>query len=153
MAKELDRSFGDEPEENPNLDDELCVTLSLAAALARAYRHSVITVEHVLHELVENSSARKVLDSFQVDSEEMRTLLLCHLETLISAQEGNELWCSPPYVQAVGNVTTMAKKLPGKEKASGVHMLRAIIDVSDTYAAQILRRKNVTRHSIIPFLK
>lgn len=153
MAKDTSKfPDDDEPEGCRGMDRELYHTISCAFAMARELHHETVALEHVLYHLTFNASAIEVLKAFDIELEEVRLLMLVHLETKHKMPEETHPAWSHCFAMALNRLVLVAHNLPTRE-ATGLHMLHQITEFQESYAGKVMRRKNITRLSLQPFLK
>jgi ATP-dependent Clp protease ATP-binding subunit ClpA len=125
---------------------ELEVTLHMAFVDARAKRHEIITVEHLLLALLDNWSAAEALRACGADIEALRKKLTQHIArhtNVIAA--GREVDTQPTVsFQRVIQRAILNVQSANKKEVNGTDVLRAILGEKDCHAELFLRQQNIS---------
>ena len=135
---------------------ELEVRLHMAFVEARQQRHEFITVEHLLHALLDNPSASDVLRACSANIEDLRSSLSNFIRDNTPQVAGTEEVDTQPtlgfqrviqraimHVQSTGN---------GKKEVTGANVLVAIFGEKDSHAVYYLHQQGVTRLDVVNYI-
>ena len=135
---------------------ELEVSLHMAFVEARQQRHEFITVEHLLHALLDNPSASDVLRACSANIEDLRSSLSNFIRDNTPQVAGTEEVDTQPtlgfqrviqraimHVQSTGN---------GKKEVTGANVLVAIFGEKDSHAVYYLHQQGVTRLDVVNYI-
>ena len=137
------------------LSRELEVTLNLAFKDARHKRHELMSVEHLLLSLLDNTSAVSVLGAFGADIEKLRAELEEFLDatTPLIPQNENELETQPTLgFQRVLQRSVFHVQSSGKKEVDGANVLVAIFSEQESHAVFLLKQQDVNRIDIVNFI-
>jgi ATP-dependent Clp protease ATP-binding subunit ClpA len=125
---------------------ELEVTLHMAFVAARERRHTVITVEHLLLELLDNPTAGEALRACGADVEALRQGLGEHIvrRTPIASGEGEPDAQPNAGFQRVIQRAIMNVQSAGRKEVTGADVLVAIYGEKDCHGERVLRQQNIT---------
>jgi len=136
------------------LSDELEQTLNSAIQLARDERHELITVEHLLMALLDNSAASQVLRACGGNIETLRQ----ELEEFLSMQVPNIAEDSDDDTQpSLGFQRVIQRAVlhvqsSGKKEVSGENVLVAIFAEKDSHAVYFLHKQDITRFDVVNYI-
>jgi ATP-dependent Clp protease ATP-binding subunit ClpA len=137
------------------LSRELEVTLNLAFKDARHKRHELMSVEHLLLSLLDNTSAVSVLGACGADIEKLRAELEEFLDAttpLIPPNE-KELETQPTLgFQRVLQRSVFHVQSSGKKEVDGANVLVAIFSEQESHAVFLLKKQDVNRIDIVNFI-
>jgi ATP-dependent Clp protease ATP-binding subunit ClpA len=137
------------------LSRELEVTLNLAFKDARHKRHELMSVEHLLLSLLDNTSAVSVLGACGADIEKLRAELEEFLDatTPLIPQNENELETQPTLgFQRVLQRSVFHVQSSGKKEVDGANVLVAIFSEQESHAVFLLKQQDVNRIDIVNFI-
>ena len=137
------------------LSRELEVTLNLAFKDARHKRHELMSVEHLLLSLLDNTSAVSVLGACGADIEKLRAELEEFLDTTtpLIPQNENELETQPTLgFQRVLQRSVFHVQSSGKKEVDGANVLVAIFSEQESHAVFLLKQQDVNRIDIVNFI-
>ena len=137
------------------LSRELEVTLNLAFKDARHKRHELMSVEHLLLSLLDNTSAVSVLVACGADIEKLRAELEEFLDatTPLIPQNENELETQPTLgFQRVLQRSVFHVQSSGKKEVDGANVLVAIFSEQESHAVFLLKQQDVNRIDIVNFI-
>jgi ATP-dependent Clp protease ATP-binding subunit ClpA len=135
---------------------ELEVSLHMAFVEARQARHEFITVEHLLHALLDNPSASEVLKACGANTDDLRKSLANFIKENTPVVPGTDDVDTQPtlgfqrviqraimHVQSTGN---------GKKEVTGANVLVAIFAEKDSHAVYYLHQQGITRLDVVNFI-
>jgi len=137
------------------LSTELEVTLNLAFKDARQKRHELMSVEHLLLSLLDNTSAVSVLGACGADIEKLRAELEEFLEatTPLIPQNENDRETQPTLgFQRVLQRSVFHVQSSGKKEVDGANVLVAIFSEQESHAVFLLNQQDVNRIDIVNFI-
>jgi ATP-dependent Clp protease ATP-binding subunit ClpA len=137
------------------LSRELEVTLNLAFKDARHKRHELMSVEHLLLSLLDNTSAVSVLGACGADIEKLRAELEEFLEatTPLIPQNENDRETQPTLgFQRVLQRAVFHVQSSGKKEVDGANVLVAIFSEQESHAVFLLKQQDVNRIDIVNFI-
>jgi ATP-dependent Clp protease ATP-binding subunit ClpA len=135
---------------------ELEVSLHMAFVEARQARHEFITVEHLLHALLDNPSASEVLKACGANVDDLRKSLANFIKENTPVVPGTDDVDTQPtlgfqrviqraimHVQSTGN---------GKKEVTGANVLVAIFAEKDSHAVYYLHQQGITRLDVVNYI-
>src|SRR5512147_1704498 len=133
---------------------ELEVSLHLAFVEARQKRHEFITVEHLLLAMLDNPSAAHVLRACGADIEELRSVLINHIETHTPRAPGtNEVETQPTVgFQRVIQRAILHVQSTSKKEVTGANILVALFGEKESHAVYFLNQRGVTRLDVVNYI-
>ncbi len=137
------------------LSTELEVTLNMAFKDARQKRHELMSVEHLLLSLLDNTSAVSVLGACGADIEKLRAELEEFLEatTPLIPQNENDRETQPTLgFQRVLQRSVFHVQSSGKKEVDGANVLVAIFSEQESHAVFLLKQQDVNRIDIVNFI-
>ena len=124
------------------LSRELEVSLNLAFKDARSQRHELMSVEHLLLALLDNTAAVNVFTACNANIEKLKTELtnfVAETTPLISEeQEGRETQPTLGF-QRVLQRAVFHVQSSGKKEVTGAHVLVAIFSEAESHAVFLLK--------------
>ncbi len=135
------------------LSQNLEATMQKSIDLAKKFKHSQATIDHLLLALTEDEDAQQALMACSVDVDKVAMQLTQYLSAIdtIKSQTDN----SAPNVtfQKIIHRAVIQANLSGISKEiSGVNALAEILLETDSFAAKLLHEHNITRLDIINYL-
>lgn len=137
------------------LSRELEVTLNLAFKDARKKRHELMSVEHLLLALLDNTSAVSVLNACGADIEKLRTELEEFLEatTPLIPQNEKDRETQPTLgFQRVLQRAVFHVQSSGKNEVDGANVLVAIFSEQESHAVYLLKQQDVNRIDVVNYI-
>ncbi len=137
------------------LSRELEVTLNLAFKDARHKRHELMSVEHLLLSLLDNTSAVSVLGACGADIGKLRAELEEFLEatTPLIPQNENDRETQPTLgFQRVLQRAVFHVQSSGTKEVDGANVLVAIFSEQESHAVFLLKQQDVNRIDIVNFI-
>ncbi len=136
------------------LDKELENTLNNAFKYAYKNQHEFITVEHLLLALLNNGSAREVLDNCSVGIEQLITELTEFIEQTTPVLPDNSGRETQPTLgfQRVLQRAVFHVQSSEKNEVSGANILVAIFNEQDSHAVYLLQQHDMTRLDAVNYL-
>jgi ATP-dependent Clp protease ATP-binding subunit ClpA len=137
------------------LSRELEVTLNLAFKDARQKRHELMSVEHLLLSLLDNTSAVSVLGACGADIEKLRGELEEFLEAttpLIPQNESDRETQPTLGFQRVLQRSVFHVQSSGKKEVDGANVLVAIFSEQESNAVFLLKQQDVNRIDVVNFI-
>jgi ATP-dependent Clp protease ATP-binding subunit ClpA len=137
------------------LSRDLEVTLNLAFKDARAKRHELMSVEHLLLALLDNAVAADVLRACGADIERLRKELAEFLDAttpLIPKNETNRETQPTLGFQRVLQRAVFHVQSSGKKEVTGASVLVAIFSEQESHAVYILKQQDINRIDIVNYI-
>src|SRR5512144_2005095 len=133
---------------------ELEVSLHLAFVEARQKRHEFITVEHLLLAMLDNPSAAHVLRACGADIEELRAVLVQHIETHTPVVPGTGEVDTQPTVgfQRVIQRAILHVQSTNKKEVTGANILVALFSEKESHAVFFLNQRGITRLDVVNYI-
>jgi len=133
---------------------ELEVSLHLAFVEARSKRHEFITVEHLLLAMLDNPSASHVLRACGADIEELRAVLVQHIETHTPVVPGTAEVDTQPTVgfQRVIQRAILHVQSTNKKEVTGANILVAMFGEKESHAVFFLNQRAITRLDVVNYI-
>jgi ATP-dependent Clp protease ATP-binding subunit ClpA len=133
---------------------ELEVSLHLAFVEARQKRHEFITVEHLLLAMLDNPSAAHVLRACGADIEELRAVLVQHIETHTPVVPGTGEVDTQPTVgfQRVIQRAILHVQSTNKKEVTGANILVALFGEKESHAVFFLNQRGITRLDVVNYI-
>lgn len=137
------------------LSRDLEVTLNLAFKDARAKRHELMSVEHLLLALLDNAVAAEVLRACGADIEKLRTELTEFLDAttpLIPKNETDRETQPTLGFQRVLQRAVFHVQSSGKKEVTGANVLVAIFSEQESHAVYILKQQDINRIDVVNYI-
>jgi len=137
------------------LSRELEVTLNLAFKDARAKRHELMSVEHLLLSLLDNTAAVTVLRSCGADIEILRKELDDFLDAttpLIPKNESDRETQPTLGFQRVLQRAVFHVQSSGRKEVTGASVLVAIFTEQESHAVYLLKQQDINRIDVVNFI-
>lgn len=133
---------------------DLEVSLHMAFVESRQKRYEFITVEHLLLAMLDNASAAEVLHACLVDIEELRTVLLDHIERHTPIIKGTDEVDTQPTLgfQRVIQRAILHVQSSGKKEVTGANVLVSIFGEKDSHAVYFLQQRGLTRLDAVNYI-
>jgi ATP-dependent Clp protease ATP-binding subunit ClpA len=137
------------------LSSDLRKTLNAAIVDTQRRRHEYVTLEHLLLALLDDPSARKVLEACRADVEGIRAALEDYVEENVEALPAD---ADPSSIhQTIGVSRVLQRALlhvqsSGKSEVTGANLLVALFAEPESFAADALREAGVTRRDATLFI-
>jgi ATP-dependent Clp protease ATP-binding subunit ClpA len=137
------------------LSRELEVSLNLAFKDARAQRHELMSVEHLLLALLDNTAAVTVLNACNADVEKLKQSLATFIaETtpiIPEDQDGRETQPTLGF-QRVLQRAVFHVQSSGKKEVTGAHILVAMFAEGESHAVYALKDQDVNRIDVVNYM-
>lgn len=136
------------------LSKDLEVTLNNAFQTARMKRHEFMTVEHLLLALLDNPSAKQVLQACGVDLNALRKDLVTFLEESIPKLPKRDDRDTQPTMgfQRVLQRAVFHVQSSGKKEVTAANVLVAIFGEKESQAVYFLDKQNVARLDVVNYI-
>ncbi len=137
------------------LSRDLEVTLNLAFKDAKAKRHELMSVEHLLLALLDNTVAADVLRACGADIEKLRAELEEFLEAttpLIPKNEKDRETTPTIGFQRVLQRAVFHVQSSGKKEVTGGSVLIAIFAEQESHAVYVLKQQDINRLDVVNFI-
>ncbi|MDQ7010970.1 MAG: ATP-dependent Clp protease ATP-binding subunit ClpA [Mariprofundaceae bacterium] len=135
------------------LSEELEQTLNETFGAAHLRRNEFVTVEHLLLGLLDNPTARAVLEACEVDINMLREELTSFIQEHVAVlPEGAGETTASVGLQRVIQRAVTHVQAAGKREVHGGHVLVAIFSEKDSHAVYYLKSAGVTRLDVVSFL-
>ncbi len=133
---------------------DLEVSLHMAFVESRQKRYEFITVEHLLLAMLDNASAVEVLHACLVDIEELRIVLLDHIERHTPIIKGTDEVDTQPTLgfQRVIQRAILHVQSSGKKEVTGANVLVSIFGEKDSHAVYFLQQRGLTRLDAVNYI-
>lgn len=133
---------------------DLEVSLHMAFVESRQKRYEFITVEHLLLAMLDNTSAVEVLHACLVDIEDLRTVLLDHIERHTPVIKGTDEVDTQPTLgfQRVIQRAILHVQSSGKKEVTGANVLVSIFGEKDSHAVYFLQQRGVARLDVVNYI-
>ncbi|MBX2867892.1 MAG: ATP-dependent Clp protease ATP-binding subunit ClpA [Acidiferrobacterales bacterium] len=136
------------------LSEELEVTLGVAVNYARTHRHEIITVEHLLYALLDDSETRKTIRLCGGNLEALEKSLQHYLETEVPLM-GEESEDEPQPglgFQRVLQRAIMHVQSSGKKVVKGSNVLVAVFSERESFAVYFLSQQEISRYDVVNYI-
>ncbi|MDD9856990.1 MAG: ATP-dependent Clp protease ATP-binding subunit ClpA [Gammaproteobacteria bacterium] len=136
------------------LSDELEATLGHAVTLARKQRHEIITVEHLLFALLDDTETRRTIISCGGDVEALKKRLAEYLRNEVPLLvEGSEREPQPGLgFQRVLQRAIMHVQSSGKKEVKGANVLVAVFSEKESHAVYFLSQQEISRFDVVNYI-
>ena len=137
------------------LSKDLEITLNLAFKDARAKRHELMSVEHLLLALIDNAVAANVLRACGADLEKLRKELEEFLDatTPLIPKNDTERETQPTLgFQRVLQRAVFHVQSSGRKEVTGGSVLVAIFSEQESHAVYILKQQDVNRIDVVNYI-
>ncbi|MBM4222928.1 MAG: ATP-dependent Clp protease ATP-binding subunit ClpA, partial [Gammaproteobacteria bacterium] len=134
------------------LSKELELTLNVAFNEARLKRHEMMTVEHLLLALIDNTLVQKVLIQVGANLERLKQELTTFIEEttrVIPVSDTNRDTQPTMGFQRVLQRAVFHVQSSGREEVTSLNVLAAIFSEQDTQAVYLLKKENITRLDVV----
>ncbi len=133
---------------------ELEVSLHLAFVEARQKRYEFITVEHLLLAMLDNPSAAHVLRACGADIDELRAVLIHHIETHTPRLPGTGEVDTQPTVgfQRVIQRAILHVQSTNKKEVTGANILVALFGEKESHAVYFLNQRAISRLDVVNYI-
>ncbi|MDH5736674.1 MAG: ATP-dependent Clp protease ATP-binding subunit ClpA [Gammaproteobacteria bacterium] len=137
------------------LSKELEITLNNAFKEARAKRHELLSVEHLLLALLDNGSALRALKACGADIEALRRELEEFLDSttpLIPKNEKDRETQPTLGFQRVLQRAVFHVQSSGRKEVSGENVLIAIFSEQESHAVYVLKKQDINRIDVVNYV-
>ncbi|MDX8401034.1 MAG: ATP-dependent Clp protease ATP-binding subunit ClpA [Mariprofundaceae bacterium] len=135
------------------LSEDLEQTLNDIFRAAHLRRNEFVTVEHLLLGLLDNPSAREVLEGCHADVERLREELTDFIRNHVATLPGEDGETTASVgLQRVIQRAVMHVQAAGKHEVTGAHALVAIFAEKDSHAVHFLHRMGITRLDVVSYI-
>jgi len=137
------------------LSRELEVSLNLAFKDARTKRHEMMTVEHLLLSLLDNTAAVTVLNACAANIDKLRAELESFInETtpLIPEQQDDRETQPTLGFQRVLQRAVFHVQSSGKKEVTGAHLLVALFAEGESHAVYLLKDQDIQRIDVVNYI-
>ena len=136
------------------LSEELEVTLGAAVNYARSHRHEIITVEHLLYALLDDSETSKTIHLCGGDIESLKQSLRQYLENEVPLlEEGSDDEPQPGLgFQRVLQRAIMHVQSSGKKVVKGSNVLVAVFSERESFAVYFLSQQEISRYDVVNYI-
>ncbi len=131
------------------LSTELQNTLERALHLARDMGHEYLTLEHLLHALLDDSDAQPVLKACGVNLEGLAVQIGELLEGFEVTDEEPETTLA---LQRILQRAMLQMQAAGRDQATGAQVLVALLDEKGSRACNLLEQQGLTRLDALEFI-
>ncbi len=139
----------------PSFSRDLELAIHNAFAIAKTHNHEMVTLEHLLLSLCDESSALSVLQACQVNIENLRKNLADfvtnELEGLVSEIEEHEATPTTSF-QRVIQRAAIHVGTSGQKEVHGANVIVAIFAERESHAAYFLQNEGITRYDAVNFI-
>jgi ATP-dependent Clp protease ATP-binding subunit ClpA len=136
------------------LSKSLETTLSRVFDRARRQNYEFVTLESLLHTLLEDPDARMVLEGCNANISQLAMDLEAHIRRTTPRIPENDPRETQPTLgfQRVLQRAVMQVQAAGRNEVSGAHVLAAMFGEQDAHAVHLLHKAGVTRLDVINFI-
>ena len=135
------------------LSKELEETLRRAMDLAEALGHELVTLEHLLIALIEDSDALEVLAACNINTDDLRRELERHLDENLSSLVGTGGETQPTTgFQRVVQRAIIHTQSSGREVATGANILIALFAEKESHAVWALEQQEMARLDAVSYV-
>ena len=136
------------------LSEELEVTLGQAVNYARHHRHEIITVEHLLFALLEDSETSKTIRLCGGDIEALKKSLEQYLENEVPMLDDESEDEPQPGLgfQRVLQRAIMHVQSSGKKVVKGSNVLVAVFSERESFAVYFLSQQDISRYDVVNYI-
>ena len=133
------------------ISEKLEKTLHATFTKTRERRHEILSVEHLLLELLENDAASTLLKMCLPDIRPLESSLKAYIEQTFTALVGEDPVDSTPSLafQRVVQRAIMHTQVAKRGEVTGADMLLALFGEKDSHAVSFLHQQGVTRVDLI----
>lgn len=131
---------------------QLEIVISNAMTLARAERHEIITVEHLLHSLLDDVETRKTIYCCGGNIEQLRHSLAEYLKTEIPIQAEQEEPLPGSGFERVLHRAIMSMQRLGQSEVRSNNVLVAVFAETESFAVYFLNQQEITRYDVVNFI-
>ncbi len=133
---------------------DLEATVSQAYKDARAQRHEFMTVEHLLLALLDNPSAREVLEGCGAESQQLSLDLRNVLEETVPVLSPNDPRDTQPTLgfQRVLQRAVYHVQSSDKKEVTGANVIVAMFSEKDSHAVYFLNKQNIRRLDVVNYI-
>lgn len=133
---------------------ELEVSLHLAFVEARQKRHEFITVEHLLLAMTDNPSASEVLRACGANLDELRAVLVKHIEMHTPCISGEDDVDTQPTVgfQRVIQRAILHVQSTNRKEVNGANILIALFGEKESHAVYFLNQRGISRLDVVNYV-
>lgn len=136
------------------LSEQLEITLGAAANYARIHRHEVITVEHLLYALLNDSETKQTIRLCGGDTDALKQFLQDYLESevpVFNEQSDNEPQPGVGF-QRVLQRAIMHVQSTGNKIVHGLNVLVAVFSEKESYAVYFLNQQQISRLDVVNYI-
>jgi ATP-dependent Clp protease ATP-binding subunit ClpA len=137
------------------LSRELEVSLNLAFKDARTKRHEMMTVEHLLLSLLDNTAAVTVLKACAANIDKLRSELesfISETTPLIPEQQDDRETQPTLGFQRVLQRAVFHVQSSGKKEVTGAHLLVALFAEGESHAVYLLKDQDIQRIDVVNYI-
>lgn len=120
--------------------------------IARDYKNSVITFEHVLLAVTENDEGIEILRDLRCNIEELRRDLINHIQTFDQDLEGASDLSESAALANFREMLLVRMILNNNRELSIADIFDGIFRQRDSYAAYFLEKQNITRAKVLRYI-
>jgi ATP-dependent Clp protease ATP-binding subunit ClpA len=138
----------------PSFSTTLEQAIHAALASANSYKHELVTLEHLLLELIDEPDAKKVMQACGVDLEVLRTALVQFISDDLSTLKTDDPTEAIPTAafQRVIQRAAIHVQSSGRSEVTGANVLVAIFAERESNAAFFLQDQDMTRYDAVNFI-
>ncbi len=136
------------------LSEELEITLGAAVNYARSHRHEIITVEHLLFALLDDSETSKTIRLCGGDIDELKESLQQYLENEVPLLDKDSDDEPQPGLgfQRVLQRAIMHVQSSGKKVVKGANVLVAVFSERESFAVYFLSQQEISRYDVVNYI-
>jgi ATP-dependent Clp protease ATP-binding subunit ClpA len=139
----------------PTFSKTLEAAIHNALALAKARRHEMATLEHLLLALIDDPDAARVMRACNVNLDELRRALTRfideELDALVSDQENADAAMTTAFQRVIQRAVIHVQS-SGRVEVTGANVLVAIFAERESHAAFYLQEQDMTRYDAVNFI-
>lgn len=136
------------------LTKELEETLSIAVDEAFKRGHEFVTLEHLLYALLDDKTARNILQNCGADVEKIRKMLEDYFDEVmeILPEDGRQMPELTTTFQSIIQYAMMQAEGSGQQRVDGGNIIASLFQADQSYAVYVLNAQNVNRLDILNFI-
>ena len=136
------------------LSEELELTLGAAVNYARTHRHEIITVEHLLYALLDDSETSKTIRLCGGNIEQLKHALKAYLENEVPlmGEDSNDEPQPGLGFQRVLQRAIMHVQSSGKKVVKGSNVLVAVFSERESFAVYFLSQQEISRYDVVNYI-
>ncbi len=137
------------------ISDELEKTLQRTQKYAKSLNHQYMTLEHLLHSMLEDNDVLKIFEACTIDIKKLRNnlenFIKDNLKDLIFESENDEIKPTLGFQRVIQRAVIHVQS-SGREEATAANVLVAIFSERESHAVYFLQQQNLNRLDVVNYL-